>query len=672
MFFSDKSLKFTPKQKEAMQLLNIEDTDSLLSYYPFRYEILEVKPFSEWKIKDKVTVEGQLVSAVKSWRFGRNKTGSKFEIMAQDQIFSVTIYNRPWADKQLKMYSTVTIQGVYEGKNRITAVSYQAHALNEIPLITPVYASKGDIKQKTIRSCIEKTLKALKGNISTITPNSYIKAYRLLSKEDALNKIHFPESQNDILQAYRSLKYEEFLKFFVTIQLLRNDSSNIIQKEPKIFDESKIKEVMNQMPFTPTVDQEKTIDEILKDLKSTKVMYRLVQGDVGCGKTFVAAMSAYASVLSHNQVAILAPTEILAKQHLKSFAFLKEYGVRIEVLYSAESAKEKKEILEKLKNHEIDILIGTHSLLEKNVSFARLGLVIIDEQQRFGVEQRRALKEKGNTVDFLLMSATPIPRTLASTLYGDTDVSTIETMPSGRKEVITKLVEENSFRSVLPEIEELLAKGHQLYVICASIQESETFDIKNVEEVGETLKKLFAGRYKVGLLHGQLDSLSKQEVMQEFYDNQIQVLVSTTVVEVGMNVVNATGMIIYDADRFGLSQLHQLRGRIQRGSSQGNCYLLTGSKDPKVLERLNVLVKTSNGFEISYEDLRLRGPGDILGTRQSGVPDFVLGNPITDTKIVETARKDALHIVENKDLEENRLLINSIIRDNKKQISYMD
>lgn len=672
MLLSDKRLKLTPKQKEAMEVLHLEDTDSLLSYYPFRYEILETKPFSEWKIKDKVTVEGQIITPVKSWHFGRNKTGSKFEIMVEDEVLLVTLFNRPWADKQIKMDSIITINGVYEGKNKLTAISYFAHALKDIPTVTPVYALKGDIKQKTIRNSIEKVLKGSKGEIITSIPYSLLHDYQLLDKEDALNKIHFPESKKDIVQAYRTLKYEEFLRFFATVQLLRNENSDVIKKEGKTIDEDKVEQVMDNMPFVPTIDQEKVIHEIIADMKSTKVMYRLIQGDVGCGKTFVAAMSAYACFLSGKQTAVLAPTEILAKQHVSSMAFLKQYGLRIEVLYSAESTKEKKEILDKLKHHEIDILIGTHSLLEKNVVFDDLGLVIVDEQQRFGVEQRKALKEKGESVDFLLMSATPIPRTLASTLYGDMDISTIETLPAGRKEVITKLIEENSFRSVLKEIEELLKEGHQIYVICASIQESDSLPIKNVEDVGEALKILFDGRYEVGVLHGRLDSESKQNVMQQFYDNQIQVLVSTTVVEVGMNVVNATGMIIYDAERFGLSQLHQLRGRIQRGSNQGHCYLLTSSKDEKALERLNVLVKTNNGFDISYEDLRLRGPGDILGTRQSGVPDFVLGNPITDTKIVETARKDALKIVENQDLEENKYLIEDIVKRNKKQISYMD
>ena len=644
MLLSDKLFKLTPKQKEAMDTLNLQDSDSLLSYYPFRYEILNVSPYTDWKLKDKVTLEGKVITQAKSWRFGKNRTGTKFEVMSQDNIFAITLFNRPWADKQIHLEDTITINGIYEGNNKITATNYQMHSLSEIPTITPVYATKGDIKQKTIRTCIEKCLKGLHGKIQTIIPSTYINNYKLLSREDALNKIHFPNTNNDIIQAYRTLKYEEFLRFFVTVQLLRNENTNVISKEAKKINHEKVKEVISSMPFTPTVDQEKAIEDILKDMESTKVMYRLVQGDVGCGKTFVAMMSAYACSISGYQVAILAPTEILARQHYASFEVLKKYGIRIEVLYSALKEKEKKEILERLKNHKIDILVGTHSILEKNVIFDKLGLVIVDEQQRFGVEQRKALKEKGIASDFLLMSATPIPRTLASTLYGDMDISTIETLPAGRKEVITKLIEENSFRSVLSDVNQLLSSGRQLYVICAAIEKNEDYHARNVIDTANALTIQFP-KYEVGILHGKMTPQEKEDVMNAFKENRIQILVSTTVVEVGVNVVNATGMIIYDADKFGLSQLHQLRGRIQRGSERGYCWLLTDSQEEKVKERLEVLVRSNDGFEISSEDLRLRGPGDILGTRQSGLPDFILGNVVEDTKIMTTAKSDAQHIM---------------------------
>ncbi|NCB34097.1 MAG: ATP-dependent DNA helicase RecG, partial [Erysipelotrichia bacterium] len=336
------------------------------------------------------------------------------------------------------------------------------------------------------------------------------------------------------------------------------------------------------------------------------------------------------------------------------------------------SHEEDSEILKKLKAGSIDILIGTHSILQERVQFANLGLVTADEQQRFGVEQRRTLREKGTRVDFLLMSATPIPRTLASTLYGDMDISTIESMPPGRKTVKTVLIRENSFRSVLNDVRHLLAEGHQLYVICAAVEESLDYDARSAAETAANLKKLFAPDYRTALLHGRMTGQEKQNVMNEFAENRIQVLVSTTVVEVGMNVVNATGMIVYDADRFGISQLHQLRGRIQRGSIQGQCWLLTDSEDEKALKRLDVLTRTNNGFEISYEDLRLRGPGDILGTRQSGISDFVLGNLVEDTKIINQARKDAEIIIKNSDSEDFRAVMEEVARRNKHNASYAD
>ena len=369
--------------------------------------------------------------------------------------------------------------------------------------------------------------------------------------------------------------------------------------------------------------------------------------------------------------ALLAPTEILAKQHLASLkSMIKDPSISIEVLYSAMNTKEKKDILRRCEEGDIDILIGTHALIQDDVHFKKLGYVVADEQQRFGVEQRKALRLKGENTDFLLMSATPIPRTLAASLFSDMKVSTIETMPAGRKQPVTQLILENSFRSVLDEVNALLEEGHQLYVICAAVDENEAFKARDVNKMYINLSKLFYPR-KVGMLHGQMSSDEKQSVMDAFAKNEIQILVSTTVVEVGMNVVNATGMIIYDADRFGLSQLHQLRGRIQRGNAVGKCWLLTDNKSEDVKERLNVLVKTTNGFEISYEDLRLRGPGDILGTRQSGVPDLILGNLYEDTKMIEVCRKDAKLIVEHCAQTDYISIIESV-KQRRAQSAYID
>ncbi len=647
MDLKDRQFRLTPKRLEALDRLHIHTAEELLSYYPFRYETLEVSDFSSWKIKDKITMEAEIVSAVKSFRHGKLTTSS-FEVSAYDQIFKVTIFNRPWA-RNLTLNQKITLHGIYNGKGRITATSYDTKPLADHDAITPVYSTVEGVKQQTIRACIERVYEVMSNEIYDIIPEEFIHAYRLLRRSEALRRIHFPSSMTDVQSAVRTLKYEEFLRYFTSIELMKNEDYGRIIRSARNVDREKVRKAVRSLPYRLTEDQLNALADIINDFGKTSPMYRLVQGDVGCGKTAVAAIAMYAAVTSGCQAALLAPTEILARQHLSSISsILKDTGLRIEVLYSGLNTAEKKKIIDEAANGEIDILIGTHALIQESVTFRNLGFVVADEQQRFGVEQRKALRKKGDGSDLLLMSATPIPRTLASTLYGDMDVSTIETMPAGRKDPVTVYIEENSFRSVLKDVKKLLAEGRQLYIICAAVDFNEAFDARNVTDTAENIRKLFP-EYHVDILHGRMNSEEKQSVMKKFYDNQTQILVSTTVVEVGMNVVNATGMIIYDAERFGLSQLHQLRGRIQRGSEQGHCWLLSGNHDESVKERLNVLVRTNNGFEISYEDLRLRGPGDILGTRQSGVPDFILGNLISDTGIINTARKDAVRIVSNQE-----------------------
>lgn len=672
MDLTEKSLKLTPLQYKTLTALGLNNSKEVLSYYPFRYEIMEETPYANWKVKDKVTIEGIVVKVPSLYRFGRKKSVIRFDVMAYDRVFHISLFNRPWA-KQLQIEDKVTISGIYMGKDNITAISYIAKPLNDIPKITPVYSLKKDMKQKTIRDSIKKVYQNSINEIQEEVPYSFLDKYQLEHHKDALRKVHFPESKEEVQRGIRTLKYEEFLQFFLSIQYMRSQNGEDLIKEPKRFDTKAIDTLLGNLEFTPTEDQVKAIQDILKDLSSNKPMYRIVQGDVGCGKTLVAAVGLYATFLAGYQSAFLAPTEILARQHYASLKVIfKDVNIKIGLLYSGEKNDEKGRVLKALEKGEIDILVGTHSIIQEGVFYHNLGFVVVDEQQRFGVEQRRALREKGEKVDFLLMSATPIPRTLASTLYGDMDISTIETMPVGRKQVITKLIKENSFRSVLNDVFDLLKSGRQLYVICAAVEESEDYEARNVIDTANTLSKLFKEVGKVGVLHGRLSSEEKSLVMKKFEKNEIQVLVSTTVVEVGVNVVNATGMIIYDADRFGMSQIHQLRGRIQRGPSQGYCWLLTDSMDENSLERLEILEKTTNGFEISYQDLRLRGPGDILGTRQSGVPDFILGNIVEDTKMIETAKKDAKEIFEHPEIDENAWMIEKIKNKNKHNISYVD
>ena len=670
MDLSDKRLKLTSKRVQILHELGLYTTDDLLMYYPYRYEIITTSAFSDWKIKDKVWFEGQVVQLPRSWRKGRLVT-TTFQVRSQEQILTVTIFNRPWA-KSLNLNQILTIQGVYQGNCKVTAMSYDTKSLVEHAPITPIYSIKDGIRQKTLQTIIHSVLNQLHDEIIDDIPEEFRQAYRLLPLKLAYRCIHIPSSMNEVQAAVRTLKYAEFLRFFTAIQLMRSTEGIRITKKPKIFSSKKIQQAIQSLSFEMTADQRDTLEKILYDMGSTHSMYRLVQGDVGCGKTVVATLALYAAFLSGYQAAMLAPTEILARQHYQSVnEVLAPFGVKTEVLYSALSSAKKNEILKDVASGEIDILIGTHSMIQDTVTFHKLGLTIADEQQRFGVAQRKALKQKGEQVDFLLMSATPIPRTLAASLFGDMDVSTIETMPAGRIMPITTLIKENSFRTVLEDVKRLLISGRQLYVICAAVDENEEYHARNVYDTMESIQKLFP-QYKVACLHGRMSTDEKQAIMQAFHDNDIQILVSTTVVEVGVNVVNATGMIIYDADRFGLSQLHQLRGRIQRGSEQGYCWLLTASHDERVLQRLEVLVKSNNGFEISYEDLRLRGPGDILGTRQSGVPDFILGNIVEDTAMINQARKDALKVMESADNPDYHILLETVRKRNEKNAEYAD
>jgi len=670
MDLSDKRLKLTSKRVQILHELGLYTTDDLLMYYPYRYEVITTSAFSDWKIKDKVWFEGEVVQLPRSWRKGRLVT-TTFQVRSQEQILTITIFNRPWA-KSLNLNQILTIQGVYQGNSKVTAISYDTKPLAEHASITPIYSIKEGIRQKTLQTIIHSVLNQLQDEIIDDIPDEFRQAYRLLPLKLAYRYIHIPTSMNGVQAAVRTLKYAEFLRFFTAIQLMRSTEGIRIAKKPKIFSSKKIQQAIQSLSFEMTADQRDTLEKILYDMGSTHSMYRLVQGDVGCGKTVVATLALYAAFLSGYQAAMLAPTEILARQHYQSVnEVLAPFGVKTEVLYSALSSAKKNEILKDVASGKIDILIGTHSMIQDTVTFHKLGLTIADEQQRFGVAQRKALKQKGEQVDFLLMSATPIPRTLAASLFGDMDVSTIETMPLGRITPITTLIKENSFRTVLKDVNRLLVSGRQLYVICAAVDENEEYHARNVYDTMKSIQKLFP-QYKVACLHGRMSTDEKQAIMQAFHDNDIQILVSTTVVEVGVNVVNATGMIIYDADRFGLSQLHQLRGRIQRGSEQGYCWLLTASQDERVLQRLEVLVKSNNGFEISYEDLRLRGPGDILGTRQSGVPDFILGNIVEDTAMINQARKDALKVMESADNPDYQILLETVQKRNEKNAEYAD
>ena len=403
-------------------------------------------------------------------------------------------------------------------------------------------------------------------------------------------------------------------------------------------------------------------------------MYRFLQGDVGSGKTVVSSIALYANYLAGYQGALMAPTEVLAVQHYKTLShYFRNTDIKLALLTGTLSLKEKENIYKCLENHEVDVIIGTHALFQEKVNYHKLGLVITDEQHRFGVEQRKALKDKGKNSDFMVMSATPIPRTLALTLFGDMDVSTIKTKPTGRLETRTVYYFGKSVKPFLKELKDYLASLGQVYVICPMIEENEDQSLKSAEQVYQAMSKYFNGQYQIGLLHGHLKDEEKNKVMDDFSSNRIQILVSTTVIEVGIDVKNANMMIIYDADRFGLSQIHQLRGRVGRGTIQGRCFLLSNSKKEETIERLRFLESHSDGFEISEYDLALRGPGEVLGDKQSGMPSFVLGDLVKDYKILETARNDAIKIIEDYyKYDEYKQYIEKIIENIKSGNEYID
>lgn len=640
-----KELRISEKKCEILKNLNVLCAEDLLTHYPFRYEHIEILPFEEWKKEDKISIQGTIITAARVMRIGGKRSITRFKIASEEGEFDISLFNRPWVSN-FKMGSIITIHGRYEGNYKITALQYNFKPLLEQVGMEPVYTLRDGITQKDIKKYIEKAWNALGEQIEDFIPTDFIQKYRLISRKEAIYFIHHPKRFESVKQSLRHLKYEEFFKFQIVMQARKAKESVVIQGHAKRFDLSEVNDLKKAFNFDLTKDQEQAVEEILQDLSSDKVMYRMLQGDVGCGKTLVAAFGMYACVLAHKQAALMAPTEILAKQHAKSLQMLfKDFEIQVDVLYSSLKTSEKEEILRKLKENEIDILVGTHALFQEEVAFYDLGMVVADEQHRFGVGQRRKLLDKGDKVDFLLMSATPIPRTLALSLYGDMDVSTIQELPKGRMPIQTKLIRSASMSPILQDVLRLIDEGNQCYVVCPAIEKNEDTNVKNVTDIYEGMKTSLGRKYQIALLHGRMNASEKDEVMKNFSNGEIQILVSTTVIEVGVDVANANIMVIYDAHRFGLSQIHQLRGRVGRGNQRGYCYLLSSTKEEDSLKRLKILETTSDGFEISRADLQLRGPGDILGTRQSGVPGFILGDVIQDAKILEVARDDAAYVL---------------------------
>lgn len=642
---------FTDRQKDIITLYSKETSNQMLRLVPLRYEYYEATDEDTLLTGSSIVLEGRITSPLQTVRYRGKQSVTRFTFSTESNDYKVSIFNRPWL-KSPDEKTSVVVKGRYDGSQRITASNVLFTTLSQQPSVVPVYPLKEGVKQRDLRAIIAKTYQNCKDEFSDQIPDYLRKKYRLSSLSSAIRMLHFPQNPQEVLQATRTFKYQEFLRYMTEVTL-RKKMGMYKKLTPYSISESKLEAFIKYLPFELTVDQQMVTQEIISDMTSDVRMSRLLQGDVGSGKTAVAAIVAYAATLGSKQVAILAPTELLATQHLKSFKqFFKNVDVVIEGLYASMPNSVQLDVIERCKKKQVDILIGTHSIFQDRIFFSDLGLVIVDEQHRFGVRQRQMLYEKGTSVDVLMMSATPIPRTLASTLFADMDVSTIETMPSGRKKIVTTLIKENSIRSILDTLIDLVQAKNQIYVVCPTIVESDALNVKSVTTIAASLKAAMGHLWRIEALHGQLKATEKEAIMNQFSAGNIDVLVSTTVIEVGVDVKQANIMIIYDAHRFGLLQLHQLRGRIGRNQSQAYCYLLTSSSDPLSLTRLQTLVDSDNGFHISMQDLALRGPGDLLGIKQSGLPQFMMGDIVNDQHILTIAKEDAYKIVYSENIED--------------------
>lgn len=634
-----------PKSEKVLNKMGIFTPDDLISFFPFRYEVIERTDIFNLKDGDKIIIDGVIESVPTIFFFGR-KDKMNFKLSTTTKIFNVSIFNRGFLKSKLQVGTKISVIGKYDQKhNLIVASDLKFGLLPDVPVIEPVYHTVSGISGKQIETFIN-NLFFQDYKIIDYVPSEYVSKYQFISKRQSLEKVHFPKNLKELHLASQRLKYEEAFKFMFKMNYLKMNTKNNDGLVRNV-DFEKVSEFIKSLPFELTVDQKKAVDNIYEDLVSEKRMNRLLQGDVGSGKTIVAIISLFINYLSGYQGALMAPTEILAVQHFHNIEKLfTQYGIRIALLTGNTKAKEKKEIYEKLENHEYDIIVGTHALITEKVKYASLGLVITDEQHRFGVNQRSNLKNKGKKPDILYMSATPIPRTYALTLYGDMDVSSIETVPNGRKEIITKIKRESEIKDVLTMMLNEIKNNHQIYVVAPLIEESDKSNLTDIENLYKNLERALGKVCKLGLLHGKMSNKEKNEVMESFKNNEIQILVSTTVIEVGVDVKNATMMVIFDAFQFGLSALHQLRGRVGRNDLQSYCILVS----EREVERLKILEETNDGFKVSEEDFKMRGSGDIFGVRQSGDMAFKILNIKNDFNILKTAKEDSEEFLKTKEI----------------------
>ncbi|MGN1421663.1 MAG: ATP-dependent DNA helicase RecG [Eubacterium sp.] len=649
------------KRAELFNSLGIFDVDSLLHFYPRKYEDwTNTKSVADAVNGETVCIKATMITPVKESMIRKGLTLYKCRFSDGESVIAVTIFNNKYLANSLRVYEDYVLFGRLE-KNFTTASmsSPQIEKITATDCIHPIYPAKEKLNSKAISKAVKTALDEI-DEIPEILSKDILKKYNLISLDKAIRDIHFPKKEEDIVPARNRLIFDELL--ILQLGLLKLKGTKKQETGIKIKNDF-TKEFMSLLPFEMTGAQKRAMADCIKDMQGDYPMSRLIQGDVGSGKTAVGAGVIYTAVKNGYQTALMAPTEILAIQHFESLnKLLAPVGIRVELLTGSVPTKQKREIKSRLIDGEIDLLIGTHALIQNDVEFENLGLVITDEQHRFGVKQRAALAEKGTDVHTIVMSATPIPRTLGLILYGDLDISIIDELPPGRQEIRTDVVNSGYDNRIYKFIRDAVDRGEQCYIVCPAVEENE-LDVKSAEQFAEELSQTAFKGYNLGLLHGKMKPKQKENVMQAFVQGDVQILVATTVVEVGVDVPNATVMVIENADRFGLSQLHQLRGRIGRGSKKSYCILVSDNKSEASRERLLTMKRYSDGFKIADEDLKARGPGDFFGNRQHGLPDLKIADMLNDVETLHLTQSCAREILAsdfNLDSPKNKALCDRI------------